>query len=66
MLSQTALGWFLGTILVFSCLGNVYGYFAIATEEERPGARRAYYVVNITWSLFNLGIVALLIYKCFA
>ncbi len=65
-MSNLGLGWFMATMLVFSCLANTYAYFAIATEEERPDARVAYYSVNAYWSLMNIGIVALLVYRCFA
>ena len=65
-MSNFGLGTFAAALLLLSCFGNTFVYFAIATEEERPAARRWYYAVNGYWSLMNIGLVALLIWKCFA
>ena len=60
------LGLFGGALLFLSYFGNVFVYFGIATEEERPDARRAYYIANAYWSLINIGVVILLISRSFA
>ncbi len=65
-MSQTALWFFFGVTIFLSVCGNLYTYFGIATEEDRPDARGWYYSVNGYWSLMNIGVVALLVWKCFA
>ena len=64
-MSQTALWFFFGVLILFSVLGNAYAYIAIATEEARPDARRAYYVVNAAWSIFNVLLVGAILWRCF-
>ncbi|MEK7640787.1 MAG: hypothetical protein AAB389_02220 [Patescibacteria group bacterium] len=65
-MSNLGLGILASFLLLLSCFANALAYFAIATAEARPGERKAHYLVNAFWSLLNVGIVALLVSKCFA